>query len=127
MNQTDRDLRAMSADRVRRARSKINADDTCSECRVCADTWYRNLPRTDCEWPGTFPVSLSPKVVFAGPTGELVVGPLAFKANPRMDIRTPNWQKVADWDVNNYEQIAHVFNVCRAHEHVARVLDREVA
>lgn len=115
----DQQLREMATESVRRARSKIDGADTCADCRACADTWYRNLPRTDCEWPGTFPIPMTPRLTFPGPAGDIVIGPLAFKANPRMDIRTPDHTKVTEWDVKNYEQIAHIFNICRNARHVA--------
>lgn len=109
----------MEAQQVKRARSRIDATGTCTACRETADTWYRNLPRTDCEWPGTFPITLAPrmKAHLLGGT----IGPLAFKANPRMDIRTPNHTKIAEWDVKNYEQIAHIFDICRQHNHAGWV------
>lgn len=111
-------LRAMEADSVRRAKAKIDPTDTCDHCRAIADSWYRNLPRTDCEWPGTFPVPVTPKLTFPGPDGDIVVGPLAFPAHPRMDSRTPAHTKRAEWDVKNYEQIALCFEICRATGHM---------
>jgi hypothetical protein len=88
-------LRAMATDSVRRARAKIDGTDTCADCLAVADTWYRNLPRPRTRhWPG----------VCGSPFSEI--------GKPRS-----TFELVAEWDVKNYEQIAHILNICRAAGH----------
>ncbi|HKX72320.1 MAG TPA: hypothetical protein VJM75_13875 [Acidimicrobiales bacterium] len=65
-----------------------------------ADTWYRNLPRPRTRrWPGVSP------------------SPFSEIGKPR-DL----FELVAEWDVCNYEQIAHIFNICRAVGHARAVI-----
>lgn len=111
-------LRAMANESVRRARAKIDGTDTCIACRKVADSWYRNLPRTDCEWPGSQFFPVAPRRAFLWPGREdVAVGPFFYRTCPRMDARTPGYTKVAEWDVKNYGQIALIFDICRAAGH----------
>lgn len=71
----------------------------CRSCLAVADGWAKTLPRTSCKWPG----STQDAPLFAN----------YYTAA----------QHLADWDVKNAEQIAHIFDVCRQ----SHTVEREVA
>lgn len=118
MSRTDDDLRAMAADSVKRARAKIDMTGVCDACRAVTDTWWKNLPRLDRQWPGGDQGCRHRAVRLQIPGREITVGPFLLPFHPRMGTG-PAFQHVADWDVRNAEQIALCADICRAAGHTA--------